>query len=237
VTEADLAKKIITYLQGFQWEVFQEVTCYGGVADIVARQHGIVWIIETKTSLTWELLEQAHDRLHTAHYVSVGVPCLPKAGRHFASRVLRESGIGLITLGHSRHHIEVDGEDICEPIAPRLSRHVSTRVMIQWMKDLREKLCDKHNEYGVAGAAGSSRWTPFKKTCEEIRRYAARHPGCTMKELVDGIEHHYSSKSSARSVLPKWIQAGKVPGVRVEYEGGKFHVYTEKTDASPVHSG
>jgi hypothetical protein len=50
-----------------------------------------------------------------------------------------------------------------------------------------------------------------------------RNPcGVTMKQLMSELEHHYSSIASARCAIPKWINQGLVPGVKIDYEKGKI---------------
>lgn len=104
--ETELAQAVIWWLQDYQWEVYQEVQvfAYGDIADIVAVQNGIYWIIECKTTLNLEVMGQALAWKYFAHYVSVATPaaCRPSKGRELARKILRDKGIGLlaVSVGH-----------------------------------------------------------------------------------------------------------------------------------------
>src|SRR4030065_1326652 len=70
--ETDLAKPVINWLLDQHWEVYQEVQYSGPIADIVAVRHGIMWIIECKTSYGFTVLQQASQ--WAVHYRSVAIP-------------------------------------------------------------------------------------------------------------------------------------------------------------------
>ena len=95
-SEVKLAEKVIEYLQDLKWEVYQEVTIHGQIADIVAIQNGLIWIIECKKSLSLDVIAQAEHWTHYANYVSVAVPKTYRNnnGRQFAYKVLKQYGIG-----------------------------------------------------------------------------------------------------------------------------------------------
>ncbi len=85
-TEVELARPVVAWLGDLGWEVFQEVSAGGSVADIVARRGPVLWVVEVKRSLGLSLLGQAHAWKRRAHRVSVAVP----AGRDTTAR--RSSG-------------------------------------------------------------------------------------------------------------------------------------------------
>ena len=72
--EQELASYIVSYLENENWEIFQEVQfrSYGNIADIVAVKDNKLWIIESKTTLSFKVLEQA--RRWKCHYRSIAVP-------------------------------------------------------------------------------------------------------------------------------------------------------------------
>ena len=53
----------------------------------------------------------------------------------------------------------------------------------------------------------------------------------SLKEVVDGIDHHYGSDTTARSCLSAWIWAGKVRGVVARREGRLLRIYPANTAA------
>jgi hypothetical protein len=200
VLETDVAKQVIAYLSDLRWEVFQEVTGQQGRADIVARQGSIIWIIETKTTFGLPVIEQARRWIPHAHRVSVGTPRYPG---QFAQEVCRNFGIGIICSGR-------DARDVSEPLNPRLNRK-------PWKMP---KLCEEHKTYAEAGTNGGGYFTPFRRTIRIIEDLMREHPqGIKMKDLVDQVDHHYASNSSARQHLSKWLIGGHIPGYGIRQEG------------------
>jgi len=223
VTEADLAKPLIPWLEAQHWTVYQEVQCrtYGTVADIVALQGNLSWIIEVKRNLTFALIEQAAQWHGSARFVSVAVPS-PKTrakGRRIAENVLRHMGIGLILIS------EHDWEEPHHAISPALCRRLHASLAIA-------PFCtEQHKTWAEAGSAGSNHWTPFQQTARGVLCYVREHPGCSLRELVDGIEHHYLHDTTARSCLARWIREGVIKGVRVLYEGRRIRLYPSEEAA------
>lgn len=214
LAETDVAAPVVKFLQENQWEVFQEVR-YGGpgdpVADIVARQlsqnghTSLLWVVEVKTSLSFTLLSQAVHWTKHANYVSIAVPPTKRSYRErdLIQWILKYHGIGKFDMHGPTTH------------AP--FHRVQTN---DWSKYLNER-----QKTECAAGSRSGYWTPFKETCENVKLYVSNHPGCCMKELIDNVQSHYKKASTARSSLRMWIEAGKVPGVRMELEGGKIHLF------------
>ncbi len=215
-SEQELARSIVAWLHNQHWEVYQEVsTGYSAArADIVAVQGKLSWIIETKTTLSLSLLAQAADWIGHANFVSVAVPGRRRrgSGYEFALRLLRERGIGLI---------EVDATGYVSQVAPRKVRRINGRAIA-------EILCEGHKTMAEAGSARGGYYTPFAATCRTAHDFVQGHPGCTMRELVDGIEHHYGCDATARSCLGNWSSTNKIPGLERRHEGGKWRLYAEE---------
>lgn len=216
--ETDLAKKVIDWLQDQKWDVYQEVQIFGGgeIADIVAKQGPLVWVIETKTSLSLAVIGQAYDWLHYSNYVSVAVPT-GKRRIGFAAHILRTYGIGLLRV--NRYETEWSSS-VSEVEHPILQRRVG--------KYLSEALNEGHKTYAEAGNNEGKRWSPFKQTCLEIYRYVRVNEGCTLKDVLNSVDHHYTSTATARSCIPKWAEAGKIERIRIEKEDGKWRFYTKE---------
>lgn len=66
VTEQQVAEIVVAWLESLGADVYQEVECGTGVADIVARIGAELWIVEVKTSLSLALLCQAMERRRLA---------------------------------------------------------------------------------------------------------------------------------------------------------------------------
>lgn len=52
-----------------------------------------------------------------------------------------------------------------------------------------------------------------------------------VKLAIDGLSHHYISDKTAIASLRKWIDTGKVRGVRSEYEGRMVRLYPSDSDS------
>ena len=209
LSETDLARHVVAFLHDAHWDVFQEVKCMGCVADIVAVQGRVLWVIESKTAFGLKVLSQAHKWTHYAHYVSIATP--PARRSEFGWTLLRDYGIGYLAVERGGH--------VAERFHPRLRR---TAMFCR----LREALHEQQKSFAPAGSNGGY-WSPFKQTCEAVRRKVASAPGITMKELVASIDTHYRSLSTAKSCIVKWAEAGKIPGVRVERDGGRVLLFPE----------
>lgn len=218
MTEAELAAKVVAWLEG-GFDVYQEVEGVAGVADIVAVE--IVrpkrcWIIETKRTLSLEVLGQAErwKRFEAAHMVSVAVPSARRhsKGRHFAEIAAGRFGIGVLVVG--THEVKERHRK------PELTRRLHPNY------DIRKWLREEHKHYAKAGSAGGGHYTVFKGTCEAARGFVERNPGCTMRELVAGIDHHYASAKGAVSTLAARIRDGVAKGLLVE-EGRPLRVWID----------
>lgn len=211
-SEAEIAALVVRWLRAFHWEVFQEVSMPHGIADIVARQNGRIWIVEVKKTLSLSLLAQADDRKPYAHWVSVAVPSSRSSrARNFAKALLMERGIGLFVIssqGQVDHH-----KHWCRE---RLNR----KAMINSIK-----LYEEQKHWAPAGNADGARFSPFQGTCKQVLAIVTRSPGLTLKALVNEVDHHYASDASARSSLSHWIQRGIIDGVEARREGRYLRIY------------
>jgi hypothetical protein len=221
-SEEEFAAGVIAWLEDLKWDVYQEVEayCMGSIADIVAVQGPVVWIVETKLAFTPEVLWQATRWHNWAHYVSVAVPSLGRKNERFRvlERYCRQNGIGVLTpLTYDRKAF-----DFTEEVKPEFVRRPG---MVDKVKVC---LTQERKTYAKAGNADGRRYTPWKATCDAVARKVKQSPGITMKECIDGMKHHYSSNSCARNSMAKWIEAGKVEGVRSERDGKFLRLYPTK---------
>ncbi|KKL45046.1 hypothetical protein LCGC14_2359590, partial [marine sediment metagenome] len=111
--------------------------------------------------------------------------------------------------------------EIDEQIGPRLMRHsVGAKQIV-------ERLSERHKTFARAGNADGKRWTPFQESAERVKQFIRDNPGCTMKELVNGVRLHYASPSSARSNLASHIRSGIIKGIRFDASEKPHRLYTE----------
>lgn len=211
ISEQQVAEVVVAYLEALGADVYQEVACAGGVADIVARVQAELWIVEVKTSLSLALLLQAMERRREAHRVFVAAPY----SRTFNDTgvICDELGIGLLDVRVSEHTRKGCTCERCyDPSHLRVAvdaRRWNTRPV-----RLAAQLKPEHKTHAKAGAVGGGgRWTPFRGTCEELARIAKAEPGITLREAIEKIRHHYRTPASARSSIAHWLERRKVPGV------------------------
>lgn len=220
MSEEDLAAAVVRWFTNQHWEVYQEVQLLSGapVADLVAVQGPLLWIVECKQTLTFNLFEQVEGWRGYAHFRSMAVPPVShrSRGRSFAMSVADDYGIGLLEVDKlSGVNVRVDA---------RLDRHARE------VDRVRKVLAPEHKTFAVAGNAHGSRWTPFQQTCRDLARFVDENPGTSLKGAVDGIEHHYANDRSARSCLRQWLDAGIVVGVELRKKGKHLRLYPkEKT--------
>lgn len=200
--EADLAKIVVSHLEGDYWDywdVYQEVPCESGVADIIAVAHGRVMAIECKTNLTFKVIEQAIARQRQAHWVLVAVP---QARRGWlAQDILEKRGIGLLTVSGSLVHETLDAK-------LRRAGHAGANRLIK-------SLQPEHKTFAQAGTNTGRYWSPWRATCREALNYVTQHGTVPVIKMIKGISHHYRSNSVARACLVVWMREGKVPGLQI----------------------
>jgi len=213
MAETELAREVSEWLQASGWDVYPEVQLsrWGGRADLVAVQCNRTWVIECKMSLGLSVIAQAEDWRPFCNWVSVAVPYGNRSRKTNALvyGVLQWRGIGLI---HSGHEVRID-------IAPRLNRGPLAG-------DVLAGLNSEQKVMGVAGSKGLF-WTPFKQTSKALREYVAQHPGCTLKEAIEGIDHHYRQDTTARSCISQWISKGIIGGIERKRNGKRIELFCE----------
>ena len=228
--ETELAAQVVQHLIDLGWDVYQEVQMGQGepIADIVALMDNRVHVVECKRSLSFDVIAQASAWRQSAHWVSVAVPLGKYSrGRQCAKTVLMERGIGLFEV------CSVD-DPVRAEISPALRRwagHGPHRDRTWHMRDikrLRGTLSENHRGDCAAGSAGGGHWTQWKATCAASRRYVAANPGCTLKELFAGVDHHYASDVSARSSMSALIQRGEVPGITMKRDGRRYRLFPKE---------
>ncbi len=235
-SEADIALVVVASLQADGWDVYQEVECAGGRADIVATRPGLVWAIETKMVLSLSVIAQATRRVD-AHLRSVAVP-FPKGKRPdelyrhrlepdslFAFKVCQRFGVGVLMVAYPPPQYE---RAIQEYVRPEFHRPPK-----MWLRNLVDHLHPEQMTFCPAGTPGGHHWTPWKGTMKRVRDFLTAHPGATLKEINDAIgDTHYHSAAGLTRGLQAAIKHGWIPWCRVEYAKGGMRLFVQEvTDA------
>ena len=207
--EVNLAKKVISWLEDYGWNVYQEVKIHSPVADIVAIQNNLVWIIEVKNSLGLKVIDQAVKWGCYSHYVSVATPDRFQ-NRELVKEILEWKGIGSLVIDNY-------GE-IYEDIKPSINRKAYT-------KDVLKSLREEQKTFSPAGSKGGGYYTPFKDTCQKIRKAIENNPGITLNELLSKVKTHYRTPASARQNILYWGKQNILIGIKVEKEGKQYKFY------------
>ncbi|MCQ2009235.1 hypothetical protein NOM01_04405 [Sporolactobacillus sp. STSJ-5] len=179
-------------------EVYGEV----GLCDILGLSGPMDIIVETKTRLSFKLLDQVRDRLNYAPYVYMAVP-IPK-GRKWPARVIREfmdqNKIGLIYVDmHADHHpIYVFQKAKFNHHFKKMRKVYSIRHSIR-----------NYSSKQVGGVKGGESITDYSETIRIIKGFMRREGWVTVDQILEVCETHYASpKPSVMATLQAtWNQS------------------------------
>ncbi len=216
--EQTLGPALFTYLGGFGWEIYQEVHWLGRTADIVATRRGVIYVVEMKTSASLAVLEQAWTWLPHCNMVSVAVPVVKRARTDWLfNRIAKTYGFGVFRVSTTSH--QVDGSGVNENMRPAIRRKLSRPI----------ELHEEQKTFSPAGTPSGKRWSPWRCIMAECSRFVRDNPGCTLKELVSGVAHHYSSDRSAAGSIVAWANCGRIVDVDVRRgEKGRIRFYASQ---------
>jgi hypothetical protein len=189
MTEKQLAEKFIDYFND-GYEVYPEVPAGGGVIDFVATDGTIQIGCEVKTSFNLKVMEQAARKRHAFHYTYICVP--RRKDYHFRLQVMNTYGIGVILIDSL--------DNIFEKQQPRLNRNAYCPDLKEYMK------------LSISGTQ-SDRVTAFGWTVKQIERYLKHHGPTHIEKILENIDYHYNTLSTAKSSLRKWIKNGVIDSI------------------------
>lgn len=216
ITEAQLAEAVVSYLEDWKWEVYQEVSHNGGSrCDIVAVRGKIQWAIECKLSFGFPVLEQAFNWKRMCHYVSVAVRTCGHGG--LGERICRDNNIGIL---HCNTYNLVNGNEkqrmdsITEILQPKLFRQAKGLKLVEEMK-----------HWAKAGStSGCGYYTPFKNTVNNMINRVTIQGDMEYTELIKKSEHHYRNDATAKSCLRSYIGTDVIPELEIKMIDKKMWV-------------
>lgn len=216
-SEEQFAEIVIQWLEKNGWEVFQEVQPYGNGnrADIVAKKEDKYWIIETKLDFGFKVMNQADEWKNYANYVSIAVPYV----RHspFREKLCKLLNIGVIAITTGYCYSWPDNNRISsEDKQYGITELVKPNEQEITHKKLITSLTEKHKTFAKAGNNYGARITPFSTTVDLLYTYVKEHNGCTLKEAIKNIKHHYSTINSAMTCLRERIQDNTIKKLSIE---------------------
>lgn len=202
MTEVEVGQAVVSHLSECGYEVYQEVplTYFDSIgvkrADIVYVHQSIpkiVGVVECKSTLSTQLLDQAYKWTSYAHHIWVAAPCSRRGISPVVMMILEHLGIGLMVVDDDGIHIRIN---------PKINRKAYATA-------IRKSLNDKQKTENVAGMK-YGHWTPFKETCFNLLRFVEKHPGCSLKESIGSIDTHYRRDATALTVIAARLRDGVV---------------------------
>lgn len=213
-SEAELAAAFRKWkgLEGFTHHPEVEIVRGEAIVDLVLVKGRFAAGFEFKTTLSADVIRQAFFWTQHADKVSIVVPA-PRGKRNIEKRmkimpVLQQLGLGLIQMPDAET-VEVVLEAMRQP-AGRSAKLI-------------EMCRPEHDELGTPGSpGGGQRFTRFSLTVRNLQFYVHANPGCTIKEAVRHIEHHWQSKSLAIQRLQAMAHEGKLDGIQTMESVGQL---------------
>lgn len=215
-SEAELAAHVCAWLESEGWDVYKEVFCSTGDIDIVAVRAGIVWVIETKLSFNVDVVHQATCRTGFGHYVSVATPPLSyerryRGGTILLRDVMAQRGIGWLAV----ERYTPTKVRVWQEVKPRFVRLKGLPIdRLRAIREIKDRLTEHHKGL-VAGAPGGGQITAFKLTIIRVEEFLRKHGSATMAEIVEKVQHHYSTTTGAKTCIAKAM--GSFPGIREKF--------------------
>lgn len=213
-SEVDLAKAVVNWLAEQGWEVWQEVqlNTYSNIHDIVAVKCGLTWTIECKMTMNLTVIAQA-ERSSTC-FRSIAIPHASSSsstsGHALGERICKDKGIGIITVSYGYESIRVGNA-----YSPSMFK-----AGYKYRKELIERLQSIPKAYAEAGSK-QGHWTPYRETMDSVKRFVAKNPGCSIKDIMKSVDHHYRSDATAKSCIPKCLRDFEK---WVKIENGKYYI-------------
>jgi len=237
IKETDIGERVVSWLRMNDHEVWQECNFgqFDPTIDIIARK-GSLWIaIECKTSLGLSVLGQAHRHVRSglAHQYFVAGPKESRrdyydcsAGRGFFRHCSAQNGIGVIEV------------DMSAWGKPKVTVPAPLHRNPHRLETMKESLWEASKTQSKAGSSEGGAWSVFRQTAWDLQFFIKRNPGCTLKQAVDGIKHHYASDAGAKSCLSKYINDNVIKGIRRERCGNKLLLFlTDEMEAEMAKYG
>lgn len=221
--ETEVAAPIVEWLASDGWEVYQEVqyTRYGHIHDIVARKGSILWCVETKTSLSFAVIEQAWRAPFPLRSVGVPVAHTGRKDPHaFPRMICGQLGIGVFEVGRNY---------VADYKPPDLIRHNH-----QFAKAyILPHLVEGQKSYKMAGGTAGGHLTPYRETMDRVIAFIGQNSGCSLKDIFAHIkgDHHYHSDATARSAIPNALRKFEADKVRVGTKGRRNAYYLRRKKA------
>jgi hypothetical protein len=192
--ESDLYLPTKDWLEDKGWEVFAEVSGACGVADVVGKQGKARCVIEMKTSLSHDVIDQAIRWRGYAHYIYIVIPTRKKGLPRYLNNLFKEKGIGVLEVELNNKFNETC---VYQKLPARFRKAYN-------LGDYDWNLREEHKTFAVAGSSGASHWTPYKATMGDVKDYMSRgrvkhyNDGwVSINDILDHCETHYANPKTS----------------------------------------
>ena len=204
--ETSICKAAAGWLERQGMTVYQEVrgAHRDQRADLVGELAGQTLVVEAKTRLSLELIDQAHGWIPYANQVAVAVPARKGRWDRLPHVVLRQLGIGCLAVSKADSKF------------PQVKVHTYPRWRRVKLDELAVVSCLHTGQRTEceAGSRGGGFWTPWKATMREVATFVRSNPGCSVSELMAHVdEHHYSTAANFRRGVVRALGEGWIEGV------------------------
>src|SRR4030066_46238 len=168
--------------------------------------NNLIWM-HGKGSLT---LNEAEQLAINVCKLIIAIPLNSYPGGDcFVKDILVKNKIGMLAVDKYQ-------ENVFEYIHPQLNRGVI---------NIHKFIKPEHKTWAEAGSQHGY-YTPFQRTKQNIEYEIKKHPnGILFKDFIKLTEHHYSSETTARSCLQKWIEGGIIKGAKITYQNNRLFIY------------
>lgn len=206
MNEAELSAHVRQWLKEDGWETYGEVSATPGRADIVGERGPLLCVVEAKLHLNLIVMEQAERWVRSAHLVYVAVPKLKKVNVWVLHQCYK-LGFGVLLVS--------DYGKVEDRIKAPFHRKIDSFV--------RDALSPEQKD-SVSGTNRGGYHTPFKATCNDLRRIVAEAGGSiAVKEAMSLLNHHYSTTASAKTCLIKLTERGIIKELKVKRNGKEIY--------------
>lgn len=213
-SEAELAESIVFWLTNEGWNVYKEVKPLklNKIADIIATKDDKIWVIESKLVYGLKVLEQAFNWIKYADFVSIAIPRTYN-GNIVLDFFLKENGIGRFWVDPSSSPLTKHGYVYLD-VSPKFNEKTKKDYLLDSLRD--------EQKQSIAGSKSGKYVTPYKLTIDQIRNYLKEKGAATLPQIVDSINHHYSTRQSAIKTLSTRLIVLETDFDVYESEGKRF---------------
>lgn len=235
-SESEYAALVCVWLEAHGWEVYTEVLHREYRADIVAVMGDTALVVECKARACMEVVDQAHGWIGHADLIAVAIPPFIRPKNHALRRkkerhedhwkkLCQAYGLGFL-LTTIAYDWEGTRQEKCDLIiAPDWQK----RAFTQGRDMIRNSLHQEQRLGGEYEAGTNGKYfTVFKRTSRLAVEFVVSNPGCSARQIAEGIDHHWSNDKTGAACLRSWFTNSNLFEGRIRWEmneRNRYHFY------------